>query len=614
MRWNFKRFFLGDPLATKAITHERLTNAQGLAIFASDALSSTAYSTEEILLVLAALGTGALHYSLPIAGIIAALIFIVAFSYRQVIHAYPEGGGVYNVARKNLGETPALIGASSLLIDYVLTVAVSVTAGVAAITSAFPELYSHRVFIGIVVVLFLMWMNLRGIRESGRIFSLPTYLFITTFLGMIAYGAYRYFTDSFPSAASPDLETTPSLLGGASLFLIVRAFAAGCTAMTGIETISNGVQAFKKPESENAAKTLLRMAVLLASIFLGLTFLSVWGRVLPLEGETVISQIARLLFNNGPFYFLVQGATALILLLAANTPFAGFPRVASQLAKDGYFPRQFLNLGSRLVFANGIIVLSLAASFLIAFFGGNVHAIIPLYAVGVFLGFSISQLGMIRHWFLMNGKKYFRQIILNAAGFVSTSVVLAVVFISKFNHGAWALVPVIGLLFAFMKSIKRHYNFMERKLALDGKQIPDVMPKKTMVMVVSRMNKAVLYTLKFVKSFQPAHIKAVHVAIDQEEADKFKAQWEKYIPDVPIDIIISEYRDLIGPILSYLKNIEKEWNDDQLIVVIPEIIPERFWHHFLHNQTALRLRFEIEQDPDIHAEILDVPIKITTKL
>ena len=606
-----RHYLLGKPLATKAISHERLTNPQGLAIFASDALSSTAYATEEILLVLAGGGLTALFFSVPISAVIGLLILLVSFSYHQVIHAYPQGGGVYNVARSNLGEFPALLGASSLLVDYVLTAAVSVTAGVAAITSALPTLFPHRVFIGVAVILFLMWMNLRGVRESGRLFSVPTYIFILVFLGMIGYGIWRFASGTFPVMVSSGLPLEP--IGAVGIFLVIRAFAAGCTAMTGIEAVSNGVQAFQAPESENAAKTLTRMAFILAGIFLGITFLAYWGQVVPVAGETVVSQIARGLFGNNLFYFLVQGATALILLLAANTPFADFPRVASQLARDGYFPRQFLNLGSRLVFANGIVFLSLLAAFLVWFFQGSVHALIPLYAVGVFLGFSLSQLGMIVHW-IIEGKGRVGNLLLNFLGFLATSAVFFIVLISKFLHGAWILIPALALLVLFMKTIRKHYSEIQSQLALEGSPLPEVLPDKTMILLVSQLNRATFHALQFAKSFKPAHIRAVHVAIDPAEGEALKNQWQNYAPEVPIDILYSEYRDLIGPILSYLKQVDKEWINDSMIVVVPQVAVEKWWHYFLHNQTNLRLALAIDQDQDIPAQILEVPVKTTTKL
>lgn len=602
-----REILIGKPLATAAIIYERLTNLQGLAIFGADALSSTAYATEEILLVLAA-GMASLSFvSVYISIAIAILILIVAFSYRQVIYEYPQGGGVYNVAIKNLGEYPALVGAASLLIDYVLTAAVSTAAGIAAITSAFPSLYPYRVIFGIAAIFLLTWANLRGVRESGKFFSVPTYFFIGSFLMMIGYGAFRFFTGTFPvsSAAASVPAESIGLLG---VVLILRAFASGCTAMTGIEAVSNGVQAFKFPESKNSAKTLMRMAVILGIIFLGISFLAYLARVAPIPHETILSQIARLLFDHNIIYYLIQFSTALILLLAANTPFAGFPRVASQLAHDGYFPHQFLNLGSRLVFANGIFLLCLFASLLIFLFQGSVHALIPLYAVGVFLGFSISQFGMVVHWFKL-GYGHTKNILINAVGCFSTVLVFFVVLYSKFALGAWILIPAVLLIIFVMKRVKVHYARTERILSLENNMLPEIMPEKTMIILVQRVDRGALYALKMTRSFQPAHIIALHVTIDKAEGEELRQQWKKYAPDIEIDVLFSEYRDLVHPIIDYLKATDKRWSNDRLTLIVPQVALTRWWHYFLHNQTTRRLQMAIDQDPNINPDILEVSVK-----
>lgn len=613
----FREYLLGRPLATDAVSHEKLTRAQGLAIFASDALSSTAYATEEILLALgggvgAANIAGFMFASIPISIAIALLILIVAVSYRQVIYAYPEGGGVYNVAQKNLGEYPALIGAASLLIDYVLTSAVSTAAGVAAITSAFPALFEHRVLISILIILILTWVNLRGIRESGRIFAIPTYLFVFSFLGLIGYGLFKFFMGDLtaPVQAAGGYADT---LGAVGILLALKAFAGGCTAMTGIEAVSNGVQSFESPESKNASKTLMRMAFLLISLFLGIGFLTYIAGISPKEGETVISQLARTVFGFGPLYLVIQAATALILLLAANTPFAGFPRVAYQLAKDNYFPRQFRNLGSRLVFVNGIILLAVFASFLIYMFQGDVHRLIPLYAIGVFLGFSLSQFGMIVHWVKEGAARHIKNILINAVGFAATSAVFVIVFVSKFEAGAWLLLPSLILLVAFMKAIGNYYARVDQKLALYDAPVPDSFSSKIMILLAPSLDRGTLYALLVAKSFKPARLRAVHVCIDENEGKILKERWEKYAPRVPIDILFSPYRDLIHPITNYLKGIESEKGDASVVLVMPELVPEKIWYQVLHNKTIARLRAEIENDPAIHAELLEVPVKIASK-
>ena len=599
---------LGKPLATGRIVDERLTNPQGLAIFGADAMSSTAYATEEIILALAAASVFSSMISIWIALAIVALILIIAISYRQIIFAYPQGGGVYNVAKENLGNTAALIGGASLWVDYILTVAVSVTAGVAAITSAFPILYPHRVVIGVIFVFGLMWANLRGIRESGKIFTVPTYLFVVSFAVMILYGVIRFIFGNFPVAVSEQPAIAGSL-GIIGLVLILRAFASGCTAMTGIEATSNGVQAFKPPESKNAAKTLVWLAVILGLIFLGITVISYWSKVVPIENETIISQIGRNLFGNNPFYYFIQGITALILILAANTPFAGFPRVASMFAKDGYFPRQFYTLGSRLVFTNGIVALSIAASLLIIFFNGNVHALIPLYAVGVFLGFSMSQFGMIVHW-KKTGNLLSKNILINVVGFIVTSIVFLIVFFAKFTNGAWVLVPGIILIVLLMKKIKKHYVNLERMLALDTLN-NGVKRGKTVIILISRLNRAVLQAVRFAESLHPARLRAVHIALDQKTSEDLAKKWSYYAPDVPIDIVPSEYRDLIEPLLLYIEQTEKRWPNESLIVVIPTLVCHHFWEHLLHDASAQHIRKEIEQDARNHAQILEIPIKPT---
>lgn len=610
MLTKLRRILIGERMATKAIAHEKLSNAEGLAILGVDSVSSTAYATEEILRALVPAGIAAFYLSIPMAMVIALLIFLVSFSYQQVVHAYPQGGGVYNVAKKNLGEFPALLGGASLLIDYVLTVAVSIAAGVAAITSAFPSLHEHRIGIGIGIIIILTWMNLRGVKESGKIFAAPVYLFITSCFALIAYGAVSFFIGLQPvlSAEKPVLPvTTGEFLG---VLLILRAFASGCTAMTGIEATSNGVPLFKRPESENAAKTLFRMAVILGIIFAGITFLAYKLGVVPSEQETVISQIAHALLGNGVLYYGFQGSTMLILLLAANTSFAGFPRVASQLAEDGYLPHQFLNLGSRLVFTNGILALSGLAALLLYVFGGSVHALIPLYAVGVFLGFSLSQIGMVFHWRRTqenNGK-----MLINFIGFCATAVVFAIVFATKFFHGAWLLIPAIAGIIALMHKIKRHYADVTKFLSLEGNPLPKIEPNRTMIVLVSEVNRAALYAVQFAKIFQPAHLRAVHIAVNPVEAETIRIHWPLYVPGVPLDVLISEDRDLFTPMITYLKVIEMTWGDDSVIAVIPEFIPENFLHNLLHNQTALRLSLMIENDPELNVEILKVPVKAKT--
>ncbi len=602
---NIRHKLIGRPLATSQGVNERLSNMQGLAIFGADPLSSTAYGTDEILLALTAAGVSSSVVSVWIAIAIGILILIVSISYRQAIFAYPQGGGVYNVAKENLGTTATLVGAASLLIDYILTAAVSVVAGVAAITSAFPSIYDHRIIIGILVIVFLMWINLRGVRQSGRIFAIPTYVFLFSYAAFIIYGLFRFATHSFPVVATASTGTLDSL-GAIGLLLILHTFAAGCTAMTGIEAISNGVKAFKAPEPKNASKTMLYMAFLLGVIFICITLFAHWAKIVPVADQTIVSQIAHALFNDNPFYYLIQIATALILLLAANTPFADFPRLMSLGAKDGYLPHQFYNLGSRLVFSQGIIFLSAMAALLIYVFNGSVHALIPLYAVGVFLGFSLSQLGMIVHWKKVGHHK--PNMIINTIGFIATTIVFLIVFFSKFTHGAWLLVPGVILIVLAMKKIRDHYASVEKMMELN-KPLLETAQSKAIIILVAAVNRATQHAVQFAKSLNPVRIRAVHVASEPQNLEAFKEKWVKNFPEVELDILPSQYRDLIEPLLIYLSETEKKWPDNALIVVIPQFVPQKFWQHFLYNKTAQRLGKEIEEDPNNHAQILELPIK-----
>lgn len=603
----FKQFFIGRPLATRQIISEKLSNVEGLAIFSADALSSTAYATEEILWVLMAGGIAAFVFSIPIALAISALIMIVVISYRQTIHAYPQGGGAYTVAKANLGEYSGLVAASSLLIDYILTAAVSVAAGIAAITSAFPALYPWRVALAIGAIMFLAWGNLRGVKESGKLFAIPTYFFLAASFGLIAYGFWRVMQGTLPVLSEAHALTAISSLG---ILLILRAFSSGCTAMTGIEATSNGVQAFKEPVVENASKTLAVMAGILVFIFLGVTFLSYQMHVVPRLEETVISQVAESLFGRNIFYFLIQFATALILLLAANTPFAGFPRVTSILAKDNFLPRQFQQLGSRLIYANGVFILALLSIGILVFFRADTHNIIPLYAVGVFLGFTLSQLGMVRHWMRdISGKKHRFSIFINAFGGLLTLVVFVITFVFKFEHGAWILVPAVSFLVLFMRAVRRHYLSVENQLALEN-PIPAIPKKKTVVVLVSGIHVGTLKAVEFAKTLHAAHVRAVHIATDEtaEESEAVKQHWLSHVSDVHLDIIPSPYRELTGPLIQYIQEIEKRWDDDTVIVVIPEFVPTKFWHHWLHNQTAMQIRWALEHIQDV--EIVDVPYRL----
>ncbi|MBI2624918.1 MAG: APC family permease [Candidatus Nealsonbacteria bacterium] len=608
-----KRIFLGKPLATEDIDQEKLNNSNALAIFGSDALSSTAYATEEILLALALIGTAALSVAIPIALAISLLVLIVAFSYRQIVRAYPQGGGVYSVSKTNLGEFAGLLGASSLIIDYILTVAVSVAAGVAAITSAFPEIFPYRIFLAIVVVFFLMWMNLRGVKSSGRVFSFPTYLFILAMFMLIGVGFFRAFSGTLPKIHSTGnlIEEPVAILGW---LLLLRAFSSGCAAITGIEAVSNGIRAFKPPESSNAAKVLLRLAIFLTTIFLGITMLSYLGGILAVEKETVLSQIARAVFGETPFYLLIQISTFLILFLAANTPFADFPRVAALQAIDGYWPKQFFTMGSRLVFSNGIIMLAVVSSILLFIFQASVHTLIPLYAVGVFLGFSLSQLGMIFHWKNKGARKNAKSLLINAIGFAATFTVFGVVFFSKFNYGAWILIPVFVALMITMGKIKSHYNMVERETVAEKAPLSGFRREKLMmVALVSEFNRLAIDAGRSVMGIQPGRMKALHIASSDEEGDNVRKRWEKEFRDIPIDVIVDNFRDPIPLILKYVSEAEQDWKKsggEKLGITIAMIVPKNRLADFLHNHTANKIVEAIKADPNNDAQISEIHIKV----
>ncbi|MBI1952033.1 MAG: APC family permease, partial [Acidobacteria bacterium] len=462
MSW--KRWLLGTPLETERFHEERLRIPIALAVFSSDVLSSVAYATEEILLVLSLAGLAALEYSIPISGLIVLLLAIVIVSYRQTIHAYPMGGGSYSVARENLGTIWGLIAASALLLDYVLTVAVSTVAGVAAVTSALPGLLHHRVAVGLLFLFILVVGNLRGLRQSGRIFALPTYMFIFAMTAMVVTGIVRA-TLGYPPVEAP-ATALPQASHALTLFLLMRAFSAGCAALTGIEAVSNGVQAFRKPESRNAATTMMIMAVILGSFFLGTSFLAHQYVVVPGVGQTVVSQLGRAAFGTGPLYYLLQTSTALILMVAANTAFADFPRLSSILARDRFVPRQLANLGDRLVYSNGILILAGSAGFLIILFGGDTHALIPLYAVGVFLAFTLSQSGMVARHLRLKGPRYRLHAAINASGATATGAALLVIAVTKFTQGAWIVIFLIPLFVFFFLKTHRHYFYVRQQLSL----------------------------------------------------------------------------------------------------------------------------------------------------
>jgi amino acid transporter len=590
-----KRVLIGAPMTTASAEHQRLSNAKALAVLSSDALSSVAYATEEILRVLfLAGGVLALSKSLPIGAAIVALLIIVGISYRQTIKAYPHGGGAYIVAKDNLGELPSLTAGAALLVDYVLTVAVSIAAAVAAMSSAVPELNEHRVLIAVVLVLFVTTVNLRGLSESGTIFAIPTYLFLLGMFVMLALGIARNAAAGFPVHEPVLTEAEGAGLGAVGALVILRAFASGCAALTGVEAISDGVPAFRKPESVNARKTLGVMIAILAVMFSGITFLAHQYGALPLDQaeanyQTVVSQIAREVFGgtNAAYYYL-QFATMAILVLAANTAYSDFPRLAYFLARDSFIPKQYTYRGDRLAYTAGIVTLGLMAIVVLAIFSAETERLIPLYALGVFLSFTISQSGMCVRWLRKREPGWHFGLAINAVGAVATGVVAVIVGFTKFTHGAWIICLIIPMLILLMRGIHKHYEKSERELEvstpLDYRDI-----HHTVIVPISKLNRVARQTLAYARSISE-NVTAVHIGDDPEELDAFQRTWESIGTDIPLVLIESPYRALIGPLMSYLDEVDKQRPGDTITVVLPEFVAHHLWEHVLHNQTALRLK------------------------
>jgi amino acid transporter len=580
-----KRFFVGTPLPTAQSRHERLGRATALAVFSSDAVSSVAYATEEILLALILAGTAALWYSLPVGLAIAVLIAIVVSSYRQTIRAYPQGGGSYIVTKDNLGALPGLVAGGALLIDYVLTVAVSVASGIAAVTSAVPHLFPYRVPLCLLGVAVVAVGNLRGIRESGRIFAAPTYLFILSVLGMLLWGGVGSALGLIPGATASAAHPVFEDLG---LFLILRAFAAGCSALTGVEAVSDGVPAFRPPESHNARIVLTWLGAVLITMFLGITFLAHGFGIAPKEHETVVSQIARQVYGTGVLYYEIQAATMLILLLAANTSFADFPRLLFFLARDRFAPRQFGSIGDRLVFSNGILILAGLAAVLLVVFHGDTHALIPLYAVGVFVSFTLSQASMVRRWIRLKEEGWWWRACVNGVGATVTAMVAVTIGLAKFTHGAWIVVVLIPVLVGAFMTIHRHYAEVAEQLSLDD-FLPSPAIRHTVLVLVGDLQRSVVSAIEYALLLSPT-AKAVYVEVDPDRTRKLQDRWGKWGMGVPLIVLTSPYRSLLGPLLDYLDQVQRGEGKHVITVVLPEFIPARWWQHLLHNQTALLIK------------------------
>ncbi len=608
---------LGRALHQDEELGERLSKRKALAIFSSDAISSSAYATEEIILAFTLAGAGALAVglALPVAIAIAILLAVVAFSYRQVCIAYPTGGGSYSVSKANFGKLASLVAASALLIDYNLTAAVSTSSAVEQIVSAIPGLDDVRVQIGVLGIGLITIANLRGVREAGNIFAVPTYLFLFSALAMIALGAYRIVVLGEGGQPPPPeiVESTTVTAQAVTVVLLLRAFASGAVALTGTEAIATGVPAFKPPEAKNAAATLMVMAAILATLFIGITFLATNFAVYPVEApkQTVIAQVARIIYGDSVAFFAFQAFTALLLFLAANTSFAAFPRLAAVLAEDGFFPRQFSMRGDRLAFSTGIILLGLISASLVVAAGGSTHALIPLYAVGVFIDFTISQAGMIRHWLRTRDRGWRQRLAINAVGCVATAVVAVVVTSVKFLDGAWFVIVLIPILVAGMLFIRREYDAQAKELHVRDDFIVEGPHREQRVVIpVNGINRAVIQAVNFGRTLS-RDIRAVFVTEDPDEGEALRVRWERQVPGVPLVIVESPYRAVIQPILAYLDVLDQAWPPDKedpiTIVVLPEYVARHWWDRLLYNQTAKRLKAAILGRE--HTVIADVPFR-----
>ncbi len=586
-----KQFLLGKSLPTSAQAEERLNNFAGLAVLSSDALSSVAYATEEILKVLVLAGSVALGRSIWIAVAIALLLLIITLSYRQTIGAYPNGGGAYIVANDNLGRYPGLTAAAALMTDYVLTVTVSIASGVDNLASAIPQLRPFTVSACLLFIFLIMLANLRGIRQAGKIFMIPTYAFIASIFLLIAVGLYRQTTGQIH--ASPPVIQAAEPLG---LFLILRAFSQGCTALTGVEAISNGVPAFKPPESKNAQITMLCMGLILGSMFLGITHLANIYHIVPKKEETVISLLAHNVLGNGPLYYWVEIGALLILILAANTSYADFPRLSFLLARDGFMPEQLALVGERLVFSNGIILLTIFCAVLTLIFKGSVDALISLYALGVFTSFTLSQAGMVRHWFRERGSGWQPKALMNGLGAIATALVLAVILVSKFRAGAWIVVVAIPVIVSLFLAVHRHYQYVAERLRIEEMEPKETTPRPSSavfthpaVVVVGELNRLTIDALDYARTIAN-EIVAVHVDVTSIERQKLQQQWQELEPDIPLEILDSPYRSLVSPICEFLSEYEKRHPDVFSTVIVTAVVPRNWWESLLHNQTAFFLK------------------------
>ncbi len=625
-RRSWRTWLIGRPLRTADAPHQTIGKTIGLAVFASDALSSTAYATDEILFVLAAAGTAAFAYALPISLAIVALLTILTLSYEQTIHAYPGGGGAYIVARDNLGELPAQTAGAALLTDYILTVAVSVASGVAQLASAYPSLFPYRVPLSVALVLLIMLVNLRGVKESGAIFAIPTYFFLVMMFMTVGIGSFRYLTgDLGPVVNPPPLGMAP-FMQSVTLFLVLHAFSNGTTALTGVEAISNGITAFKEPRSHNAGVTLIWMSAILGTLFLGITFLGVKIGTVPSEAETVISQLARTAYQGrGLLYLSTIASTTLILIMAANTAFADFPRLSALHAGDGFLPRQLTYRGSRLVYSRGIVALALIASLLIMLFRASVTALIPLYAIGVFLSFTLSQAGMARRWWkvghlppgqevqergsmLRYEPRWALKMVINGCGAFFTAIVMLVFATTKFRDGAWIVVLLVPILVTVFFAIHFHYRDLAARLSLEEFGAPPRVSRHRVILPVSGVHRGTLAALRYARSLSN-DVTAVHISSDPAEAERLKRKWELWGNGVRLVVLDSPYRLFLEPLVAYIEEIAAQRQPNETItIVVPQFVPRHWWHNLVHSQAAIMLRTVLLFKPGI--VITNVPYQL----
>ena len=607
MLYKLKNLIIGTPLPTYQLSEKRLNKIRALAAFSPDALSSIAYANQEIYLGLVIAGSAGMMMAWPIGLAIIGLLVIVTFSYYQTIQAYPSGGGSYIVARDNLGRFPGLVAAAALLVDYVLVAAVSLSAGVEAIASAFPILWGYRVVIALGILLILMIINLRGLRETGTIMAIPVYFFLFTYIPMLAIGFFQLMRGGAIEIQAAALPASQPL----TLLLLLHTFSSGCTALTGVEAISNGVPAFQQPASKNAGKTLVIMAVLMGILFIGSIGLTQFLGVVAGENETILSALAHRILGNGFAYYVIQTATLLVLAVAANTSFADFPRVAAILANDGFLPRQMAGLGDRLVFNNGIILLSIFAGILIVAFRGDTHSLIPLFAIGAFLAFTLSQAGMVRHWWRLRGTNWKQKLLANALGAFGTAITLSVIAFSKFTSGAWLTFIIIpSIIFIFLK-IRNHYEIVRKQLSLHGLP-PSLRPYPTprVVIPISGIHRGTIEAVDFARGIT-RNVVGVFIEFEPGSGEQIRREWDRWFPDITLEIRQSPYRSVIGPLLEFLDETDRIHNDGQLaVVVLPEFVPAKWWQAILHNQTSWLIKTALlyrRRELGYQRAIIDVP-------